>query len=167
MAKVRPEPTEIDYARLAAYIDGEGTIEIAYKHKSRAHFLCVSIDNTDPRLIVWLYETFGGFVRSDHSSKRKNIKWRSKMQWYIACGHAHDLLLKCHPFFITKGDQADIAIAFRKTVCRVGVKGHPPEVLKLRDQMREDLKTLRHKTYPENYLDEIARTSKSPRQVVN
>jgi hypothetical protein len=108
MDQSRPEPTEIDYARLAAYIDGEGT-----------------------------------------------------------CERAHDLLVKSRPYFITKGDQADIIIAFRETVSRVGVKGHPPEVLAQRKQMREDLKELRHKEYPKEYFDITAKESKSPRKTVN
>ena len=64
------EPTEMDYARLAAYIDGEGCITICVAHgnshgrpwPNESLYLNVSVHNTDPRLIDWCAERWGGRV---------------------------------------------------------------------------------------------------------
>lgn len=163
MDKQRPIPTATDYARLAAYIDGEGNIGIQ-RNKS-SWFFQITIVNTDPRLAVWLYDTFGGFINSRHHNHDRSAKWRSTLVWYITCGRAHELLEGCYPYLVTKADQADICLAFRKTVKRIGVKGHSKETINLRQSMRDNLKVLRHREYSKEELDEIADSSKSPRKV--
>ena len=163
MAKARPVPTDIDYARLAAYIDGEGNVDVCYKKCVKTYFAQVVVTNTDPRLIVWLYETFGGFIRHNSWEHRQNRKWRETLVWYITCKKAVDLLIHCRPYLISKADQADILFAFQATVGRVGVKGHSPQTIAARDQMRRSLKELRHKSYPAAYLSKLAGESKSGR----
>ena len=158
----RPEPTEIDYARLAAYIDGEGSLGIQRNKKS--WFAQVTIVNTDPRIIVWMYQTFGGFIGKRHWNNSRNPKWRSTLTWYLTCEKLHNVLLRCRPYLLSKGEQADIVFAFRATVKRVGVKGHSREVVDSRNEMMGKLKLLRHREYPKEELDFIALESKSPRE---
>lgn len=113
-------PTKIDYARLAAFLDGEGTIAIrrikrgdAQSYQMRVEIM---VTNTDPRLMTWLKERFGGCVGRGGNSGvvYKCFKWR------IECKRAHDLLVKCLPYFVIKREQAELAIAFRKTVVMNG-----------------------------------------------
>src|SRR5215831_11831464 len=54
---------DVDWARLAAFIDGEGCIYIVSfsekgKHKSKRHQISISITNTDGVLPLWLKNTF-------------------------------------------------------------------------------------------------------------
>jgi|ERR1700728_63730 len=158
----RPEPSEIDYARLAAYIDGEGSVGIQRNKKS--WFAQLTIVNTDPRIVLWLYETFGGFIGKRGWNNRRNPKWRKTLVWYLTCEKLHSALLKCRPYLLAKGEQVDIVVAFRATVKRVGVKGHSAEVVQSRNDMMGRLKVLRHREYSKEEFDEIADNSKSPRE---
>ena len=102
-------PTEIDYARLAAYIDGEGHIGICTKKNRKAPYaFSLSIGNTDKRLMEWLSGTFGGLPIRDKSTIRKKKYWL----WFIGGEAAATLLENCLPYFIMKRDQAEIAIEF-------------------------------------------------------
>ena len=75
MSKRFPQPdlsqiSQIDWARLAAYIDGEGCISIksvaGYNAAARRVFyIDLAVTNTDVRLLSWLRSIFGaGFIAS-------------------------------------------------------------------------------------------------------
>lgn len=109
---------DIDWARLAAYIDGEGTIYIN-KQKARKegwsprYFLCVVVTNTNALLMNWLKETFFGsvyFVRNGHSPLSKRLL----MRWQLNERQAQTALEHCLPFFVMKREQAEIGLAFMK-----------------------------------------------------
>lgn len=102
---------QVDWARLAAFIDGEGTIRIA-KHLSGSHrggwSSRIVISNTDILLISWLKNTFGGYV---YNVKPKNKKNKPSFQW-IFSSKIESILIRCLPYFIVKREQAEIALAF-------------------------------------------------------
>lgn len=104
-----------DLARLAAYIDGEGCISIEPVGVKRSHRMQVAITNTDVRLVVWLKDTFGGEYRAKGKTNSRRRIW----YWYAGSALADELLKACLPYFIMKRDQAEIAIAFRRTVVEV------------------------------------------------
>ncbi len=141
----------IDWARLAAYLDGEGAILInenkspprkTHSRVSHYVYLRVCVTNTDPRLIRWLVQTFGGAVVTQ---QHKNPKWRRAYKWHVSCGTAEAILRMCLPYFVCKRDQADLALAFQETL-----KGYrrgnplPMSVVALRAQVREQMTALRH-----------------------
>lgn len=143
-------PTQIDYARLAAYIDGEGCVQIhrqrQYSKKAKAnwkpHYIVqVVITNTDPRLVVWCRENFGGFIVSYDTYARSAFKW---------CAHSKscaDILENCLPYFIIKRKQAEIAIAFRTTYSKAYIgrgRSVPDAVIEQRDSMVEELRKERN-----------------------
>lgn len=147
--------SEIDWARLAALIDGEGHIQIAMcRHKSnkagRAEYEYVNlgIANTDPRLHEWLVSRFGGkvYVQVRNGKAKKAVErghlWKPAYRWNVACVHACDLLERARPYFILKGEQADIALALQRTKRMFGVKGMPNEVIEERTKLRAQLKLL-------------------------
>lgn len=111
---VLPEDSSVDWAKLAAYIDGEGYICLRGETVgSRSHTMMLRIGNTDPRLTVWLQERFGGKVNRRVASKQaKHIFY----QWRVSGKHAAALLEKCLPHFVMKRDQAEIAIAYGKSM---------------------------------------------------
>lgn len=147
--------SQIDYARLAAYIDGEGCIQIhcvkQYSRKAKAHWrphyiTQVVITNTDPRLIVWLKETFGGFITRYSTGKRPCFKWHVHSQ---TCS---EMLLNCLPYFLVKKRQAEIAIAFRKTYSRDYIgrgRSVPDSQIAKRDALIQELSDDRRKVRDE------------------
>ena len=155
MSKRFPQPdlsnvSEIDWARLAAYIDGEGCIRIAgvrgaTPYSRRVLYVEVTVTNTDIRLADWLRRTFGG---STHiNNKRANqAKWSPATAWVVGSQHASKILERCLPYFIIKREQADVALAFQRTIItdrRYGCKGRPIELIDQQHLLKEQLQTLK------------------------
>jgi hypothetical protein len=154
---------DVDWARLAAYIDGEGCIGIiptrgqAMRRKSPNHHLKVFVANTDPRLLDWIFETVGVgmcYRLPNSPSLAANInsgKWKPRFQWWVTAKPAAQILEGCLPYFIIKREQAEIAIAFQKTKTFHGkgrLREHlPANVIQMRDEMASairDLKRVNH-----------------------
>jgi len=139
------KPSEIDWARLAALIDGEGSILMNRRNdRPQDVWLRVVICNTDPRMIIWLKEHFGGSVTVMRKSYREG--YRGQIKWHTSCRKAEWILRGCYQYLICKQDQADIAFAYRATTRGEG--GHrgspnPPELTAYRNELREKLKALR------------------------
>ena len=110
-------PTRDDWIRLAAFIDGEGAIYVKPVHGQNRKYtqLVISIANCDPRLPMWCKETFGGSVHRTKSNPRHNAKWREAWSWRIYSSTAEGVLVNCLPYFLLKKEQADVALAYRKT----------------------------------------------------
>jgi hypothetical protein len=125
--KLPTEPTEIDWARLAAFLDGEGHLRIHehYTKHARKHnwgptlYVYVTIDNTDARLVNWLKSTFGGCVNIVRTGKISD-PWKTCFKWTVASRYAAMLLERCLPYFIIKREQAEIALAFQRTIGKQG-----------------------------------------------
>lgn len=146
--------SEIDWAKLAAFIDGEGHIQIAMcKHRGNKQgrgeyeYVNLAIFNTDPRLHEWLTARFGGKVyvqnrgKSDLARARQHL-WKPAFRWNVACIHACELLERVRPHMVLKGEQVDIALALQRTKRMWGVKGTPAGVIEERTQLRSQLKVL-------------------------
>jgi hypothetical protein len=142
-------PTEIDFARLAAFIDGEGCIDIHthrafMKHLGRVfetQYVRIQITNTDFRLALWCKETFGGTA---HPEPPKSERHKAKLNWYCSSKKAAEILIACLPYFVMKRDQAEIALAFQKTKSRIGRRGHTPETFERRLDLQKQIKSLKH-----------------------
>ncbi len=147
-------PTEIDYARLAMAIDGEGMIDIHTHSQFRphlnrvhvTHYVRIVITNTDPRLALWCKNTFGGCVNPAKSRKPHH---RPKLNWYCSSRKAISLIKPCMPYFLLKREQAEIALAFQETVKRIGRGGHSKETQDTRLRLQKEMKLLKRKKWPE------------------
>jgi len=142
----------VDWARLAAFLDGEGSISIVYAvHKTprlaskrtQYEYVRLTIANTDPRLIDWLVATFGGIVRS--RVYKRNDKWKPAFWWTSSCQRAAEILRGCLPYFILKRDRAELALALQATMVRSGRKGTPIEVIERRGVIKQQLHALNAK----------------------
>jgi hypothetical protein len=130
----------VDWARLAAFIDGEGTIYIN-RQKGQSfntrHYLTVVITNTSPLLIQWLQQTFGGSVfnvKISGHSKKPIMRWQlNELQAAVIIEH-------CMDYFIIKREQAKVAMAFieLKTTSYRGSK-LPSEVLAQREALAQEI----------------------------
>src|ERR1700724_1637188 len=118
------KPTQIDWAGLAAFIDGEGTIVII---KARLHYtqLVIRVANTDPRLPLWCKQVFGGKVYASSPSRSGLSTRRNFYSWATQSQKAEDILRECLPHFLLKREQAEVALAYRETFRHR--KGRTPE----------------------------------------
>lgn len=138
---------EIDWARLAAYIDGEGCITISNTKGSQAQYMKVFIANTDPRLMEWCRDNFGGTINGKKRVNRE--KHKPCYVWTVCSQMAWVVLLGCMPYFIIKREQAEIALSFQRTMSRKRpwVDGRPErlpaDVLKFRNQCYGELRRLK------------------------
>jgi hypothetical protein len=110
---IRKEVEWVDWAKLAAFIDGEGCISIKSQRprgtKSRQHQIRITITNTDARLITWCSRVFG-VGNSRWQQHRDNPKWKDAYRWEVTTRDAEWVLVNCLPHFILKRDQAEIAL---------------------------------------------------------
>jgi hypothetical protein len=116
-----------DWARLSAFIDGEGCVTLK-RRKARARTttfwgskpslcLLLQVTNTDPRLVEWLAATFGGRVGYFES---KDARYKGRYDWQVTSSQAEAMLTMCLPYLLLKKEQAEIGLAFQKTVGRRG-----------------------------------------------
>ena len=109
--------SDLNLARLAAYIDGEGTVDLqrASQGKNRAPSfkLRIVVYNTDIRLLAWCKKHFGGNVRAN---RKGTSKYPPLYMWELSGAKTVVALLeKCLPFFVIKREQAEIGITFGNT----------------------------------------------------
>lgn len=138
--------SQMDWAKLAAFVDSEGHIRIVSKLQTRKNrpnryqqeYLEVTVANTSPRLMVWLVARFGGTVHPEQRKSNKRPAWK----WYAACAHGADVLRGALPHFVIKQDQAELALAFCATLRRSGVKGTPQVVREHRQVLKTKLRVL-------------------------
>jgi len=141
-----PNPSRIDWARLAAFIDGEGCIFIAKRSdkgctKVRT-YLYIVIANTNPKLGKWLTESFGGSVLVQ---RHKNSKYSLAYRWTVCNNRAQWILKGCYKFLLLKQDQADVGLAHQRLCARIkkGQTKHPSEVFEERFKLRDALSMLK------------------------
>lgn len=137
-------------AYFAGILDGEGTISMddkrigksksrgirksfrPYKGKIRIYrarvvFGChLSICNTDPRIMNWLVQNFGGAISV---SKRMHAHWAIKLTWFASCKSICEILEACLPYLILKKDQAILMIEARKNIdANIKREEYPDEI---------------------------------------
>jgi hypothetical protein len=103
------EPTQLDWAYLAGIVDGEGSI---CAHSDRRGYLhnypALHISNTDPRLIEWILDRFGGSILLMTKNRNRpftHIMWTGKRM--------EPVLVGVLPFLVIKKEQAETALSFR------------------------------------------------------
>lgn len=107
-----------DWARLAAFIDGEGSITIgkqADKRRKRGYryFITISVYNTNRKLMDWLQKTFGLGVWSRHDG---DLKHKKSYKAYATRQQAEVILKNIKPWLIIKGELADVALTLQLTM---------------------------------------------------
>jgi len=151
------EPTQIEWAMMAAFIDGEGSVLIqsrgscAEKDKLRnpeaALYLVITVANTDARLILWLLERFGGSFSDSTGKKNFDCGRKTCYHWTASSNRAAWILYNCLPYFVIKKEQADIGIQLQETMLRVRGRGIElsPEVVSTRKRLKQNLLIMKRK----------------------
>jgi hypothetical protein len=114
------KPTVYDWVRMAAFLDGEGNLNINPR-RNRGHEVQVQvrilIGNTNPALAVWLRKTFGGNIVL-RDSRRYNPNAKQTYIWSCTAARAAWVLTNCLPWFLLKGPQAEILISLQEEIDR-------------------------------------------------
>lgn len=147
---------EIDWARLAAYIDGEGCVRIDLQNPSNGnnfyprHLLEIRVYSTDPRLPLWCKDTFGGggYKPVGRAGKPHH---KQELVWYAGGKVAQWILEQCLPYFIIKREQAEVALAFRELIGKTGQKVSE-RIFNQRENLRQQMKVLNKRGRPEAEL---------------
>lgn len=143
--KVRPTVSDIDWARLAMAIDGEGSIYATTttmgKGKYHTRILCINVANTDIRLPGWCKKTFGGSL----NLKRGYENVKPHAIWTATCATAEWILRGCLPYFIIKREQAEIALSYREAGIRKDVEAqnqHETELKRLKHELPDEARVV-------------------------
>jgi hypothetical protein len=135
------QASQIEWAQLAAFVDGEGCICIVMKDRResrwdwRAFDLYVRIANTDPRLPQWCVQHFGGNVKLAYPTGYRKTH-RACFTWQVygrACG---EILRGILPYSIIKKQQIEIGLAYVETLGKTYHRHTMPESVKAK---REEL----------------------------
>jgi hypothetical protein len=119
------KPTIIDWAQLASFIDGEGSILIntqrwgidSGKRRTIGLYLRVMVANTDIRLMEWLKLRFGGTFKDANTEKYYEGKnWKRAYHWGASSYRGAWLLHNCLPYFVMKREQAEIGIQLQESL---------------------------------------------------
>lgn len=141
--------SEIDWCRLATYIDAEGSIVIEraepqkkFRQSSPVYALRVSISNTSIRIIDYLTRTFISGVY-DCGMEHNLLGTKQGMQWVVQSDRACAILQRCIPYLIEKREQAENALAFQR-IKQLGSRGHKVSAfhLQLRDRCYRKMRVL-------------------------
>lgn len=146
-------PTPIDWAKLAAFIDGEGSILINTQkrgaNEARGFYLRVTVANTDVRLMHWLQDRFGGTFKDANTEKYYVGKnWKRAYHWGASAHRAAWILHNCLPEFVMKREQAEIGIQLQESMSqfvRAGGRSLPSEIHESRKELKQRLLALKSK----------------------
>ena len=143
------------YCRLAAFIDGEGSIGV---HKTRTkhtlamlrraspkYQMSVCVINTNQILIKWLKDNFGGSITTRKKAKENH---KTAYRWVVGDQRAVVILRKVLPFLVIKTPQAKLAIEFTEGFVKGASLGHghgsrvSEKEIERRDRIHAKLKVL-------------------------
>ena len=130
------EPSELDKAYAAAYIDGEGCITLAYSRsraKSRAAYVpMILVSSVGLAPLEFLRDRWGGSIRLNHRRERRRrdrvVNERPVYTWGLASRMVESMLHDIRPYLLLKGSQADLIFDYYRFVglgWRVAKKGGP------------------------------------------
>lgn len=150
-------PTATDWAMMAAYIDGEGSILINPRRKrvrdgvakdiACTFYLKLTVANTDVRLVAWCKERFGGTFKDANTRsyyEGRNVK--TAWHWSASSNRAAWILHNCLPHFVIKGEQALIGIQLQESMrLSIGSRSLPKEVVETRRGLKRQLLVLKAK----------------------
>src|SRR5262252_4623680 len=147
-------PTVEDWAQMAAYLDGEGSILINTQKRgsreARGFYLRITVANTDIRLMQWLKDKFGGNYKDANTAKYYEGKnWKRAYHWGTSSHRAAWILHNCLSRFVIKSEQAQLGIMLQENLGQHNFRGRfksvPREVQESRKELKQRLLVLKAK----------------------
>lgn len=134
------KPSKTDIAYLAGIVDGEGTIGI---HHGRDGFggPYLQAGGTDKRLVDWLKSLFGGNYTFYHLTDMKHKHHKDFYLWRLNLSDVSRVLIQIIPYLKLKREQAELAVSFRKTIGKVGLR-ITPDIYKNRLEIYNQMRIL-------------------------
>jgi hypothetical protein len=144
--------TQIEWAQLAAYVDGEGYISLTRKSRKEGKWawhtfdISVRVANTDVRLPNWCQQRFGGSVQMTYAKQYRGRK--SLYTWSVYGKKTKEILQGIAPYSVIKREQIEIGLAYIETMSKtknVYTKGKyvPEEIRTQRNNLFEQMQKLR------------------------
>ncbi len=155
-------PTELEWAKLAAFIDGEGSIGIRCRRNGPTpnYLASVVVTNCDSRLIVWIKSTFkiGTVSVQDPNSRSKDSYNRQRSYVWEAYSRCAEWILEnCFPHFILKAAQAEICLELGATIGHPGYKTRVEnDTWKKREELKQKLHALKATPFPLKEIKEVS-----------
>jgi hypothetical protein len=138
---------ETENAYLAGIIDGEGSIIVRPKKEHKGgtitYELIVTVTNTNMALLEWIAERYGDYIyRTGFGSARPNCK--QAYHWRVSGPKCGPILEAVFPFLIIKREQAELGLAFIKTIPdrNPGRRGYPDHIVAVRKACADRCKVL-------------------------
>src|SRR5579859_67774 len=141
MSKTKPrnydQVPDIDFARLATWIDTEGCLLIIPSGKARKntyHAARINVVQSCEAPMRWLKDTFGGNYHKGGGGTNSQMWY-----WHVNGADIDEILARCMPFFLVKGRQAQLILEYRRTLG----KGRTPltvETILQREIIRKELR---------------------------
>ncbi len=146
------KPTTYDWCRMAAFIDGEGCLDVNTMAKrvqagGTSYTVRIVLGNTNPRLAVWLKRTFGGSVKIRQNSEY-NKNWKDSYIWVAMSTRAAWIMHNCLPWLLLKDAQASLLMSLQENIdlTRQGRgRSVDPESIAWRRQLKDELRLLNAK----------------------
>lgn len=99
---------DTDLAYMAGLVDGEGCVGVHLR--KRGDMLTVlNVANTDPNLMSWIQERFGGRIYI-HKRHKDKPRWKVCLSWRVVNLQARSILKVLIPFLTIKKERAELAI---------------------------------------------------------
>lgn len=145
--------TQIEWAQLAAYVDGEGYISLTRKSRKQGKWawhtfdISVRVANTDVRLPNWCQHHFGGKVHQSYGTDYRHCR-KPLFTWSVYGKSTKEILQGIAPYSVIKREQIEIGLAYIETMSKtrnVYNKGKyvPEEVRLQRNELFEQMRKLR------------------------
>ena len=138
---------DIDLAKAAAFIDGEGNIGL-HKHASRygrpQYRIVIQLENTNRKIVDFMHTLFGGGLLDSPARRNRPYKQRPAWQWRVGSREDVTAVLRAvRPYLIAKGPQAWLALEFdAQCPASAGGKLTSPEDVALREGFYQTMKNL-------------------------
>lgn len=141
-------PTPLECAYLAGFVDGEGHLSIRVRHGQyrsvSGHWsVYFQASNTAPEALHWIAGRFGGKV---YGTRHSTGRWKGCYDWKIHCTQALHVLRLIEPFLITRRHQAQLIIQFQEHMAaQTGNRLLTEEEIAWRESMRLQINALNYR----------------------
>jgi len=108
--------TQTDFAYIAGYTDGDGCFYMGKQFCKKQNYfkfpMAFTIASTNPIIIEWLKEQFGGCQRRDN---KKRCQQKTMYYFILRKERAIELIKNISPYFVEKAEQAKTFCEFAET----------------------------------------------------
>jgi len=128
-------------AYFAGFFDGEGCIAVGKTGRRKSQFgFAMQVGQTKTEVLELLQRYFGGRL---FRSAKTGFQLKPFYTWTVCGNNAEHFLRSILPYLVTKKEEAELALEYRKTM---GCQGRklPEEVIETRHRLVAQIRAIRH-----------------------